>query len=126
MSPPSHARRRTGCQTGRVSSALHRLCLAPRKMKERADHTDPRPAVETPVFVLLVGAWLWGVLALDTRSTAAQAPLERGPVVSDRIPAAPRRLLIEDLAGEDLAGARAGTRGSRRRDALHVGPHRYL
>jgi hypothetical protein len=40
--------------------------------KALADHTGLRLAVETSVFVVLAGAWLWGVVALGAHATAAQ------------------------------------------------------
>ena len=57
------------------------LCLAPRKLKGHADHTGPRLAVETSAFVLLVGAWLWGIFALGVHTTAAQgSPSDGAPL----------------------------------------------
>ena len=34
--------------------------------------TGLRLAVETPLFVLLMGAWLWGIVALGAHATAAR------------------------------------------------------
>ena len=51
-----------------ASSALYRgfiaPCLARSTVEGRANHTGRRLAVETSVFVLLAGAWLWGIVVL--------------------------------------------------------------
>ena len=39
-------------------------------MKEDAHHTSVGLAVETSVFVVLMGAWMWGILALGAAITA--------------------------------------------------------
>ena len=85
MDPPSHARRRTGCRGARQAGGHRRFiapCLAPRKLKGHADHTGPRLAIETSAaFVLLVGAWLWGIFALGVHTTAAQgSPSDGAPL----------------------------------------------
>ncbi len=47
-------------------------------VKGLADHTGLRLTVETSVFVLLAGAWLWGIVALGAHATAAQGPASDG------------------------------------------------
>jgi hypothetical protein len=41
-------------------------------MKGHAYHTGLGLAVETSVFALLMGAWLWGILTFGAHATAAQ------------------------------------------------------
>jgi hypothetical protein len=41
---------------------------------EHADHTGLRLALETSIFVLVVGAWLWGIVALGAHATAVPVP----------------------------------------------------
>ena len=47
-------------------------------MEGRADHTGLRLAVGGSISGLLIGGWLWGVLALSAHATAAQAPPPSG------------------------------------------------
>src|SRR5918997_1045338 len=60
----------------------------------RTDHTGLRLTVETSIFVLLAGGWLWGVLALGAHATATQGPTSHGGGLSGRggvsCPAPPR------------------------------------
>ena len=84
-----------------ASSALYRgfiaPCLARSTVEGRANHTGRRLAVETSVFVLLAGAWLWGIVVLSAHATAAQgyASTDGGPsesaVVSCPAPREPEK-----------------------------------
>jgi hypothetical protein len=74
-------------------------------MEGRAHRTGPRLAVETSVLVLLMGGWLWGIVALGAHATAAQGfasdgvgPPERA-VVSCPAPRGPEE------AGSAVGGA---------------------
>src|SRR5918998_3619283 len=66
------------------------------------DHTGLKLTVETSIFVLLAGGWLWGVLALGAHATATQGPTSHGGGLSGRgglsCPAPPHR------AGEGVGG----------------------
>lgn len=53
-------------------------------MKGRTDHTGLRLTVETSIFVLLAGGWLWGVLALGAHAMATQGPTSHGEGLSGR------------------------------------------
>lgn len=53
-------------------------------MKRHAYHTNLGLAVETSVFVFLIGAWLWGILTLGAHVTAAQGPPSDGDEYSGR------------------------------------------
>ena len=48
------------------------------------DHTGLKLTVETSIFVLLAGGWLWGVLALGAHATATQGPTSHGGGLSGR------------------------------------------
>lgn len=75
-------------------------------MKEDAHHTSAGLAVETSVFVVLMGAWMWGILALGAYATAAQGPpsgdegYSRGALVSCPAPHEPGG----ESAGSSVAG----------------------
>ncbi len=47
-------------------------------MVGRAKHNGLRLAVETSVFVLLIAAWLWGIVALGAHATAPQGSASDG------------------------------------------------
>jgi hypothetical protein len=49
-----------------------------------ADHTGLRLAVETSVLVLLMGGWLWGIVALGAHEMAAQGTPWDGGGPSER------------------------------------------
>lgn len=53
-------------------------------MKGRAHRTGFRLAVETTILVLLMGTWLWGIVALGTHEMAAQWTPRGGGGPSER------------------------------------------
>jgi hypothetical protein len=52
--------------------------LACRMAKGFADHAGLRLSVMISVFALLMGAWLWGIVALGAHTTAAQESASGG------------------------------------------------
>ena len=54
-------------------------------VKGRTDHRGLRLTVETSVFVLLVGAWLWWIVALGAHATATQGLTSHGGGLSGRV-----------------------------------------
>ena len=97
--------------------------MASRTVEGHAKHTGLRLAVETSVFVLLAGAWLWGIVTLGAHATATQGfasdggagPYERA-VVSCPAPREPE----EKGAGS----ARVGGDVCRPESRLHPGTSR--